>query len=82
MKRDIEKDMEACSKATEPPWEVTTLANRDEVYITKGYKYEGGKHVADWIAELDSSDDDKSEETIHADAEFIAAAREALPFWP
>lgn len=76
--RNLDKDLELCGKATEPPWEVTTLA-RDEVYITRGHRYENGKHIADWIAVLDSGDDDKSEETIHADAAFIAASREGWP---
>lgn len=65
---------EKLEKITPGQWEVTDLG---VLHITSGYRYENGKHIANWIAEIDSDEDNKYMEL---DAEFIAAAPEYISF--
>jgi hypothetical protein len=62
----LEQIKEALEEATPGPWEVTDTGN---LYITKNYRYENGKHIAHWIAEIDSDDENERQ---HEDAHLIA----------
>jgi hypothetical protein len=60
--------------ATQGPWE-HLLDNE----VTYGYRREGSKHIATWIATAGEGDEDISEEEDDANADFIAAARSYVP---
>ena len=71
----IDQIKQALEKSTPGKWEVTNLG---DVSITTGYRFEDGRHIATWIADM--CEDDRDEEEIHADAHLIANATEWLRY--
>jgi DNA repair exonuclease SbcCD ATPase subunit len=73
-------------KATKGPWEVAPCSSNDEVMnVVAEYKRVEGGASANWIAELDAALDFDSDvegllEQLQANAQFIAHAREDIPY--
>lgn len=69
-----EEIKQALAAATPGPWEVVNLGS---INIAKGYRHDEGKHVAQWIAEMDVQEESEVEQA-EADAELIANAPEYI----
>jgi len=73
-------------KATKGPWAIEPCSDTDERRdVVADYKMVKGKKQAHWIAELDAQMDFDSDvegqlSTLEANAEFIAHAREDIPY--
>ena len=78
--RDIEKDLELCERATEPPWiwiknnfwgGYSGMIGKDDKEVIFADHANDGDDGAAWFEEFPSE----------SDRDFIAAAREALPWY-
>lgn len=54
-----------------------TIADTGVLHIVSDYRYENGRHIANWIAEIDSDDEN---EHMESDAEFISRAPDDIRF--
>ena len=70
----LERIRAVTDAATQGPWE-HPLDNE----VTYGYRTDGSRHIATWIATVGEGDEDISEEQNDANADFIAAARSYVP---